>query len=175
MKGKAIIKSVLVKHAVSAEQFFGMGHPRKVVKARADAIQQMGELGMSTCAIARVMNRDHSMVSYWLRPEWRVRRQRYYDEYWQRNNRGKRPRRDKVPPDQRELMLALFAAGRFDEVLRLQEQHGVSVKYARELTAYRRRMAARAAGGSDLPLAAPIRAMRPLMPVLNLEEARSAA
>jgi hypothetical protein len=160
MKGKAIIKAILREHHVSADDFFGSGHARFVVYARVDAIQRMNDLGMNGHAIARIMKRNHSTIFYWLRPEYRARRKKYYQDHWIQNRPPARRRQAKVTPEQRAELLALFAAGNLDEVGRIQTALDVKPSYTRDLAAQMRRREAGTDSRLSLPVLAPIRQTR---------------
>lgn len=82
MKGKDIIKEVLRQRRVKPEEFFGATHLADVVAARRIAARRLSAAGFRVCAIARLMKRNHSTVTYWTRPGYRARRKIYYAAYW---------------------------------------------------------------------------------------------
>jgi IS30 family transposase len=77
MTGREIIKGVLVRSGIGPKDFFGKSRVTHLVRARAAAIKQMRETGMSNATIARVMKRDYSTIRYWAHPEYRRRRLAY--------------------------------------------------------------------------------------------------
>jgi chromosomal replication initiation ATPase DnaA len=77
MTGREIIKTVMADHGIGPKDFFGKSRVRHLVRARAAAIKQMREAGMSNSTIGRIMKRDYSTVRYWAHPEYRRRRLAY--------------------------------------------------------------------------------------------------
>lgn len=158
MKGKAIIKGVLLDRDITADEFFGRGAQREIFRARVEAIQRMSAAGMTNAAIARLVKRDHTTVSYWLRAERRAHRKAYHARRWieRRPPPSLVPSGQKVTPEQRVVLRNLYLAGKIDEVLKMQAELGVSKHYARKLGSRPHK----AKSGIDidgLPLSAPIR------------------
>jgi chromosomal replication initiation ATPase DnaA len=77
MTGREIIKVIMAERGIGPKDFFGDSRMRHVVRARAAAIRQMRDAGMSNVTIGRVMKRDYSTVRYWALPEDRRRRLAY--------------------------------------------------------------------------------------------------
>lgn len=77
MRGREIIKEVMEKRRVGPKDFFGTNRMPHVLRARAAAIKQMREAGMSQAAIGRIMKRSYSTIQYWVHPEYRQRHRAY--------------------------------------------------------------------------------------------------
>lgn len=106
MTGKEIIASVLARTGVSENGFFGPGREPAQTAARAMAIREMDQIGMSTSAIARIVRRDRTSVRYWQRDEVRQERSAYYQAYYEQRKsetaqnakpKAVRPRRQAKP------------------------------------------------------------------------------
>jgi hypothetical protein len=158
MKGKAIIKDVMREHGVTADEFLGRSHKRPIVKVRVEPIQRMSDAGLNVCLIARLIQPDHTTVSYWLRPERRAFRKAYHSRCWIERRpapSGVIPGQ-KVTPEQRMVLQGLYLAGKMDEVLKMQADLGVSKQYARKIGS-RRHKEKTFGDPNGLPLLAPIR------------------
>lgn len=158
MKGKAIIKDVLLDRDLTADEFFGRSAVREIVRARVEAIQRMNAAGMTNAAIARLMRRDHTTISYWLRADRRAFRKAYHAQRWieRRPPPSLVPPGQKVTPEQRVVLRGLYLAGKIDDVLKMQAELGVSKHYARKLGS-RPHKAKSGIDTDGLPLAAPVR------------------
>jgi len=172
MKGKAIIKGVLLDRDITADEFFGRGAEREIVRARVEAIQRMSAAGMTNAAIARLVKRDHTTVGYWLRPERRAHRKAYHARRWiERRPPPSGMTWQKVNPEQRVVLRDLYLAGKTDQVLKMQAELGVSKDYARKIGS-RRHKEKPVADPDGLPLLAPIRESKMLRCPSRVSEVR---
>lgn len=66
MKGRAIIKGVLLRSGIGAKDFFGPSRFRHMSQARRTAAVELSQAGLSKSAIARLIKRDEKTVRYHL-------------------------------------------------------------------------------------------------------------
>jgi hypothetical protein len=138
MIGKTILTQVLVEFDISPADFFGPGRCEALSRARREVCVRLKAAGKRTCDIARIVQLDHSAVSYWLLPDLRERRRAYYADYnaQRRWTRGRDPRPQlvtKLTELQRQILLVTFASGDTASVGQLEILFGVSSGYTRKL------------------------------------------
>ena len=71
MKGRDIIKMILLERGVSADDFFGDCRTVQVVEARKEAILAMLASGFNQRKTAKIMRRHYDTVRYWGHPKYR--------------------------------------------------------------------------------------------------------
>lgn len=156
MTGKEILTRALVEFDVSPADFFGPGRCEALSSARREVCLRLQAAGKKTCEIARIMGRDHSAVSYWLRPDLRAHRRAYYQGYNARIRQiqGHVPKahsNEKLSELQRQILLVTFASGDMASVEELQILFGVNPIYTRSL-AFRRSVAPKPDGYQRSPV-----------------------
>jgi IS30 family transposase len=80
MKGQKIVMEVMKERRVGRYDFFISRLPHHV-RARKVAIKRLKEAGYSNSAIGRFMQRDPTTITYWTRPEVRIRKNAYGRAY----------------------------------------------------------------------------------------------
>ncbi len=71
MKGRDIIKMILLERGVSADDFFGDCRKIQVVEARKEAILAMLASGFNQRKTAKIMRRHYDTIRYWGHPKYR--------------------------------------------------------------------------------------------------------
>lgn len=76
MKGRQIVNDVMKERRLGREDFFTsrLAHH---VRARKVAIKRLKAVGYNLSAIGRFMQRDPTTIAYWIRPEFRIRKNAY--------------------------------------------------------------------------------------------------
>jgi hypothetical protein len=82
MSSQDIINAVLSEFNVEADEFFGASRGYRLVAARMVAAERLSLAGLTPRQIAGLIKRERTCVLYYLRPEMRAQRARYYaDRY----------------------------------------------------------------------------------------------
>ena len=79
---KSIVLTVCEECGITAEDFFGPNRDKRLTNARRIAVERLHEAGFSYKSAARLIRRNYSTVQYWLKPEYREHRVKYYAKYW---------------------------------------------------------------------------------------------
>ena len=77
-----IVRSVILRHHIHKDDFFGLSRELHLVQARIEAAQKLHSAGKTKSQIARVLKRNIDTIRYYLEPNIKRRKQAKYIANW---------------------------------------------------------------------------------------------